>query len=106
MAHQFGEIVLIRFPFTGGTGFRRRPALVLFDSGDNDVLVCRITSVEHSSLYDVFVNEWSEIGLLSASTIRVHKMATLEKNLIERIIGQLNEELKTTVKNTFLALMD
>jgi mRNA interferase MazF len=41
---QFGQIVLIGFPHTDGTSFNKRPALVLFDANDEDIIVCRITS--------------------------------------------------------------
>jgi len=41
---KFGQVVLLRFPFTDGITFKRRPALIITDSGDGDVIVCRITS--------------------------------------------------------------
>ena len=45
--HDFGSIVLARFPFTDLSGDKRRPALVV--SRDNalrtDLVVCFITSV-------------------------------------------------------------
>jgi hypothetical protein len=43
-AYRFGDILLLSFPFTGGIGSKRGPALVLLDTGDADVLVARITS--------------------------------------------------------------
>jgi mRNA interferase MazF len=39
-----GTIVLMEFPFTDGAIGKPRPALVVFDSGDVDVLVARITT--------------------------------------------------------------
>jgi len=52
-----GSIVLLRFPFTDGIGFKRRPALVLKDCEDGDVLVCRITSKIYNSKYDIYLND-------------------------------------------------
>ncbi|MBS4029554.1 MAG: hypothetical protein KGZ58_13075 [Ignavibacteriales bacterium] len=39
-----GEVVLIAFPFANMEGMKRRPALVLLDTGNDDILVARITS--------------------------------------------------------------
>jgi mRNA interferase MazF len=38
--YQPGDLVLVAFPFTGG-GSKVRPALVLLDTGDDDILVAR-----------------------------------------------------------------
>jgi len=38
-----GDIVLLKFPFTDAAGSKRRPALVLLDTGDEDVMVARVT---------------------------------------------------------------
>lgn len=32
-----GEVLLLSFPFTNTTEVKRRPALVLLDTGDNDL---------------------------------------------------------------------
>jgi hypothetical protein len=40
----FGDIVLLKFPFTDGKTYKRRPALIIKDFDDGDIIVCRITS--------------------------------------------------------------
>jgi len=40
----FGDIVLLKFPFTDGISFKKRPALIINDYDDGDIIVCRITS--------------------------------------------------------------
>lgn len=42
--YKLGEIVLIKFPFTDNLGFKKRPALMIKDTNDGDVIVCRISS--------------------------------------------------------------
>ena len=84
-----GEIVLLSFPFSDATGAKKRPALVLLDAGDNDVLVARVTSHIARTDFDVELVEWRQGGLLIPSVARVHKMATLEKRLVERRLGSL-----------------
>ena len=46
-AYEFGDIILIGFPHTDLQNISKRPALVLYDSGDEDVLVARITAQEY-----------------------------------------------------------
>ena len=72
-----GEIVLLAFPFVGGTGTKRRPALVLLDTGNADIVVARITSQAARSSFDVELTEWQADGLLLPSIVRLHKVATL-----------------------------
>ena len=88
--YSIGDILLIAFPFTGGGASKKRPALVLLDTGDADVLVARITSQTSNSEYDVMIEEWQNSGLLVPSYIRLHKLATLEKVLIDKKLGELS----------------
>ncbi len=85
-----GEIVLLKYPFTSGTQVKRRPALVLLDIGDNDLLLARITSRPPQSKYDVEIREWRSAGLFTTSIVRTVKLVTLEKTLVERKLGKLN----------------
>ena len=82
-----GDVVLLVFPFSSGSGAKQRPALVLFDSGDQDVLGARVTTAEGETDFDVAIENWKEAGLLAPSTVRLHKLATVEKNLVRRRLG-------------------
>lgn len=84
-----GEVVLMSFPFSSLSGARRRPALVLMDTGDEDIVVARITSQTVRDTFDVELMEWREAGLLLPSVVRLHKLATLEKGLVARRLGSL-----------------
>jgi len=55
---KFGEIYICRFPFTSGAASKARPALVLFDLGQ-DVLICRITSAASATPLDITIADWS-----------------------------------------------
>ncbi len=94
----FGDIVLLKFPFTDGYSFKKRPALVINDFNDGDILVCRITSKIYDSNQDVLLDDWEKSGLKLASVVRVHKMATLEKELVEAQIGKVSETVKLRIK--------
>jgi mRNA interferase MazF len=87
-----GDVVLLLFPFVDATGAKRRPALVLLDLGDDDIVVARITSQAARSTYDITLEDWREAGLLLQSITRLHKITTLEKRLVERNLGSLSAE--------------
>ena len=84
-----GEVVLLSFPFTSGDEYRKRPALVLLDTGDEDLVVARITSQIVRTTFDVIITDWQGSGLLLPSIVRLDKLATLEKRLVERRLGEL-----------------
>jgi len=83
------EIVLLSFPFADATRVKRRPALVLLETGDEDIVVARVTSQVARGPFDVELVEWRQAGLLLPSVVRVHKVATMEKRLVERRLGAL-----------------
>ena len=87
-----GEVVLLSFPFADAVKAKRRPALVLLDVGDKDIVVARITSHITRGVFDVELIEWQQAGLLLPSVVRVHKVATIEKRLVERRLGRLTDE--------------
>lgn len=100
----FGETVLLNFPFTDGISFKPRPALIINDFADGDIIVCRITSKIYNSNYDVEIDDWGKSGLKLPSIIRVHKIATLEKSLVKIKLGQISSEIQEMVKNTLQIL--
>lgn len=103
--YQVGDIVLIVFPFTDGVNAKKRPALVVLDTNDGDVLVARVTSKLAYSAFDVIIKDWKNAGLLLPSCIRLHKIASLEAKLIEKKIGALSitdlQEVKEKLSTLF-----
>lgn len=74
----FGDVVLLKFPYTDGKTFKRRPALIINDYNDGDIIVCRITSQIFNSKQD----------------------------MVEIILGKINESVKTKVNNIIANLTD
>jgi mRNA interferase MazF len=103
--YKFGDIVLVGFPHTDLQGVSKRPAIVLHDSGDQDVLVARVTTQEYRNEGDYNIRDWSKCGLLGESYIRLGKQATIEKRFIIRKLGTLEakdiEVLKSILKRMF-----
>jgi mRNA interferase MazF len=102
----FGDIVLLKFPFTDGKNYKRRPALIINDFDDGDIIVCRITSQIYNTPFDVSIDRWKESGLKLPSVIRVHKFATLEKDLVEATIGKIDDPTKAKIKTILSKLAD
>ena len=88
--YNFGDIVLIEYPYTDNIGIKKRPAVVLKDTKDSDFIAARITGQLRESKYDIVIDDWRSAGLLKPSIIRVHKLASLETKLIKSILGQLS----------------
>ena len=84
-----GDLVLVAFPYTGSTQVKRRPAMVLLDVGDADVVQARITTQRYQTPHDVDITDWQGAGLLAPSVVRLHKLVTLDKSRVLRYLGAL-----------------
>ena len=100
MAYATGTVVLLAFPFSDALRAKQRPALVLLDLEDEDIVVARVTSQQPKSEFGVTLRKWREAGLLLPSVVRLHKVATLEKSLVKRTLGQLTKEDEGVVRVT------
>ena len=91
MRFKFGDIVLITFPFVKSNTTKNRPALVLLDSDDNDIVAARITSQFQKDIYTLEINEWKTCGLLLPSAVKLNKIATINKSHIYFKLGCLQD---------------
>jgi mRNA interferase MazF len=80
--------------------------LIINDFDDGDVIVCRITSQIYKTRNDVYIDDWEKSGLKLPSVIRVHKIATLEKDMVEIIMGQTGHPVKEKVRTIISKLPD
>ena len=101
-----GDILLLKFPFSNEEDTKRRPALVVLDVGDDDVLVARITTHDSKTKYDIAIKHWKEAGLKAPSVVRLHKLATLEKSLVDRKLGRLSTDDLQVVRHSYRKLFD
>lgn len=89
MAYRFGDVLLVPIVFSEGSQAKRRPVLVVRDTGDIDLLVVPITSHPPRGAEDVTLHEWRAAGLRLPSTARMSKLATVAKATVIRKLGQL-----------------
>ena len=75
MPFDFGDIVLVPFPFTSQTVSKKRPAVVVssteYNAAKPDIVVMAVTSQlrASASLGEVWIQDWSAAGLLKPSAI-------------------------------------
>ena len=103
-----GDVVLVRFPFTGLDSTKKRPALVLttlmIGKRAEIVTLAMITSqIDGVKLAgDTLIAEWKRAHLLHPSLVRLAKIATLDRALIERRLGSLAGSDIASVRSGFV----
>jgi len=94
MTFEFGDVVLVPFPFTNQTVSKQRPAVIIsnvsYNQAKPDEIVMAITSQfrPNPSLGEVWIGHWQLAGLLKPSCIKP-VLATIEQGLIIRQLGKL-----------------
>jgi mRNA interferase MazF len=109
MPFEFGDIVLVPFPFTNQAASKKRPAAVVssrsYNTAKPDVILMAVTSQLRANaiLGEVWVQEWKAAGLLKPSAIKP-VFATLEQSLVIRQLGALvaadRESLRQAIART------
>src|SRR5579859_2222530 len=87
--YQTGDLLLVAFPLTSSGPGKPRPALVILDTGDADVMLARITTQSRNTPFDVPIADWKKSGLLAPSIVRLHKIATVSKTRVQKVLGTL-----------------
>jgi mRNA interferase MazF len=103
MPYEFGNIVLVPFPFTDQSASKKRPAVVVSNRAYNavrlDVVVMAVTSQLRPmpALGDVWINQWQQAGLLKPSAVKP-VFATIEQRLVIRQLGTLQPADQVALK--------
>ena len=103
MHYEFGDVVLVPFPFTNQKSFKKRPAVVVSSKAYNiakpDIIIMAITSQLrfNNALGDVWIKDWQTANLLKPSAIKP-VFATLEQNLILAQLGTLSTQDQSTLR--------
>jgi mRNA interferase MazF len=110
MPFEFGDVVLVPFPFTNQVASKQRPAVVVSGRGYNDskpdIVVMAITSQLRPSgtLGEVWIREWRAANLLKPSAIKP-VFATIEQNLVVRRLGALDPQDQATLTAAIKAVL-
>lgn len=110
MPFDFGDVVLMPFPFTDQSAAKRRPATVVsnreYAAARPDVIVMAITSQRRPSgaVGDCWIVHWQHAGLLKPSAVKP-VLATIEQRLILRHLGALHGEDQTALRRAIAEII-
>lgn len=94
---EFGQVVLVRFPFTDQHGSKQRPAVVISNHTYNrlqpDVILMAITSQVHQirGFCETNIQGWQAAGLLKPSTFKP-VVFTVEKAIVKKTLGKVEKQ--------------
>jgi len=98
VAYRFGDVLLVPISFSDARAAKKRPVLVVRDTGDADLLVVPITSHPPRSFEDVTLLNWGSAGLRLPSAARMAKLATVAKSSVIRQLGSLTDQDAQSVR--------
>jgi mRNA interferase MazF len=90
-----GDVIFVEIAFSGATGRKRRPAVVIssdaFNTAGIKLIVAAITSNVSPPFRpgDTLLNDWNAAGLLKPSAVR-GVLATVDKADVVRKLGKLS----------------
>ena len=108
-----GDVVIVAFPFSSGTGAKSRPALVVQCDRNNrrltNVILAAITTTTHRSgeptqlLIEVGTPAGQQSGLLKDSVVTCENLTTVAQNRVVRTIGSLPNSVLAQVNECLRA---
>lgn len=102
--YSHGDIIVVKFPFTDGSGFKKRPALVISNntvSQKEEYLIAQITSkVNNDGLSIAIYDKDCLYPLPLKSYIRPHKIFTVHHGLILSKTSSIKHDFLKTVVNS------
>jgi mRNA interferase MazF len=94
--YNFGDVVLVGFPFTNLQTTKKRPAVIIssqsYQQNRPDVILMAITSQVRQPLAtgEALLQDWQAAGLVKPSVLKP-LIATIEQSRIVKTMGQLSE---------------
>jgi mRNA interferase MazF len=99
----FGDVVLVPFPFTDQSGTKKRPAVVVssrrYNASRRDVVIMAITSQVRAApaFGEALIVDWHGAGLVKESMLKP-VFTTIDQSLIARLMGHLSTTDERTVR--------
>ncbi|MFZ2604168.1 MAG: type II toxin-antitoxin system PemK/MazF family toxin [Candidatus Omnitrophota bacterium] len=104
-----GDIVVVDFGFSEGTGSKKRPALIIssdnYHKGRQEVIIVAITgNIERTLSGDTKIDKWKDAGLIYPSLVTgiirtikdsmiIHKLGTLLQQDFQKVQKNLGKAL-------------
>lgn len=110
-----GDVILVQFPYSSGTGSKLRPALVVQPDPNNRrltnvILVPITTTIQRAGeLTQYFVDARSAIGkaagLRHTSVVSCENLTTVAQSLVRRRLGRLPQDAMDQVNECLKAAL-
>lgn len=107
---EFGDIILVPFPFTDQSTTKKRPAVVISSKPYNqerpDLIIMAVTSQikPTSTIGEVIIQDWKTAGLLKPSAIKP-VITTIEKPLVIKTMGRLNDNDRIALQESVKVIL-
>jgi mRNA interferase MazF len=101
--YEFGDVVLVPFPFTDQSTTKQRPAVVIssaaYQRERHDLIILAITSQVRAAatVGEVSVKDWKQAGLIKPSVMKP-VIATIERRLVRKRMGTLSTDDQQTLR--------
>jgi mRNA interferase MazF len=109
MRFQFGDVVLVPFPFTDQSTTKQRPGVVVsntaYHRARRDLILMAVTSQLRGSgaFGELVVEDWQAAKLIRPSAIKP-VLATLEQTLVIKKLGRLSADDRQRLRETVTTL--
>ena len=94
MTYNFGDIVLVDFPFSSNLGIKKRPAVVIskleFNNIKEDIVLAITSKLDNLTTGEALLKNWKESGLVKPSAFK-SIIFTVEKQYVDKTIGKLTK---------------
>lgn len=112
-----GDVVILDYPYSGGTGSRVRPALIVQNDLRNQQLantivamitsnIDRVTSDPTQLLVDVSTPDGRRSGLRQNSAVTCGNLFTVHEQLVRQRIGRFSTALMRQIDGCLKAALD
>jgi mRNA interferase MazF len=109
--YEFGDLVLVPFPFTDQSTSKRRPAVVVSSDAYHrerpDLIILAVTSQARpvAGVGEAAIAKWKEAGLLRPSVLKP-VVATIERGLVLRKLGRLADEDRAVLRKVLGEILE
>ena len=104
-----GDVISVPFPFSDTSTTKKRPALVITESDNNNIIIiCPITSKPGRDYEIKLEDQDFRVGKLNLSPcyIRPNIIATVDKSNVIRYIGKLKDDKLHQVISTIIEIIE
>lgn len=107
---EFGDVILVPFPFTDQSAAKKRPAVVIRSQDYNDerpdLVIMAVTSqIKPAAMIgESIIQDWKAAGLLKPSAIKP-VITTIEKNLVIKPMGRLNDNDQIALRESLKVIL-